>query len=882
MVKFMKQLFGQSAIPWVQATAVGLCGVFIPVSLALAQSPQPVQESPASPRLDTTKKYPPVQVVDGPLEYRQFEKVEITGSAILAKEAKQALPLQVIDRREIERSGATNLPELIQRLPVMSNFSELGMMTGTVAGGPETAAIHGNQSGTLVLLNGRRLPYYGSQTIMGERAVVDLNFLPLAAVERIEILTDGASSRYGSDAVAGVINVITNAEVRGLGIATEVSLPQGGHGQGQGMNLSWGKGRLQRDGYSLRAYFTAQKTQALLAKDREVSSQGARAVNINGVDWWQRYNHSLPSAPAQNYLDADGYLRNDYFDQNLQCETGWYELYRGACDKNAQGAMTLYPETSKQLLYTQGDWHLNNNWVLFAEGLLSRQTQDSVASGDNWWLNVPNADQTRSYFLQFLPLGLPRQRYQTQMHNEVVGVRGEQSGWAVVASLSNGLHKVDRYRTDGLAKPGLESIQLTPELIKQDPAEYSASNLAAFEEFRDPAYRMDTGWAQLTSLSVLASREWMETEHGPVQVGVGFDWRKEHVSYEAADNEVRPAFDARRSNWATHVEVQSPLGSNSEVTAAVRHDQYSDFGAVQTGKLGWKWKPTAHWMLRGSVGTGFRAPSMGQMVPVKTTIDSTYDAATDAYVQAVNMGSPLLKPEKSVQMTWGLRFEPSPRLTIGADLWQLNIRDTFGLLTSEQILGNEQLMATYFVDNEIVQSNQNLGRSIRRGLDYDLQWRDPTDIGRVRVSLRGTHMFKSVTQEAETGAFTSNVGLSSNYAPLITLRNQWTLSAFLERSEWTGGVSIHYRSGVHEKTTLTDRDGNLLDYSAKVPGHWTMDLQSRWQLQPKTTLSAGVVNLFNRTPPLRMALSNNALLGVDTGYANYWGRMLHIKLEHKF
>jgi iron complex outermembrane recepter protein len=156
-----------------------------------------------------TQKYPPIEVRDTPLEYRQFDRVEVTGSAILSKEAKDSLPLQVINRRDIERSGAASLSEVLHQLPVMLNFTESGTMTGTLSGGPEAAAIHGNQSGTLVLLNGRRLPIYGSQTIAGERAIVDLNFLPLAAIERIEILSDGASSRYGSDAVAGVVNVIT-------------------------------------------------------------------------------------------------------------------------------------------------------------------------------------------------------------------------------------------------------------------------------------------------------------------------------------------------------------------------------------------------------------------------------------------------------------------------------------------------------------------------------------------------------------------------------------------------------------------------------------------------------------------------------------------------
>lgn len=869
-------------VPWVQviSTAVSLAlSQWVP---AAAQSLQTTPSSPVSGSTVPERAYPTIKVIGDALEYRQFEKVEITGSAILDKEAKQALPLQILDRRDIERSGAKTLPDLIQRLAVMSGFSELGTMTGTVSGGPETAAIHGNQSGTLVLLNGRRLPYYGSQTILGERAVVDLNFLPLAAVEKIEILTDGASSRYGSDAVAGVINVITNAEVRGLGIATEVSYPQGGHGQSQDMRLSWGKGRLQRDGYSVRAYFTAQKTQALLAKDREVSSQGARAVNINGVDWWQRINHSISSAPASNYMDANGNLHNDYFDQNLRCEAGWYELYRGACDRNVQGDMTLYPETNKQMLYGQADLYLNNRWLLFVEGLLGSQTQHSVPSGLYWSVDVLNADQSRRYLLDMVPLGLLTQKYQNRMHNEVVGLRGEQSGWDVVASLSSGRHKVDRYYTGGVSQGNFELAQLPPEVIWQNPTQYSASALAEFAKYRGLGYAMDNGWTQLNSLNLLASREWLETPHGPFHVGMGVDWRQERVFYAASEYEDRPSFDARRSNWASHLEIHGPIGPSSEVTAAIRHDQYSDFGDVQTGKLGWKWQADAHWMVRGAVGTGFRAPSLGQMVPVKTTISTTYDAVADAYVRAVNMGNPLLKPEKSEQMTLGFRFEPNLRLSMGVDLWQLDIRDTFGLLTGDQILSNEQLKAKYLVGNEIVQNNQNLGRSIKRGLDYDLQWRNPTDIGRVRVTLRGMHVLKSQTQDALTGEFISNLGLSSNYATLTPVRNQWTLSAFLDQSLWTGGISLHYRSGVHEKTTLTNRDGNLLAYSADVPAHWTMDLSGRWQMQPQTTLSADILNLFNRTPPLRMALSNNALLGVDTSYANYWGRMLHIKLEHKF
>jgi iron complex outermembrane receptor protein len=820
--------------------------------------------------------------VDAPLQYRQFEKVEITGSAILAKEAKQALPLLVIDRREIERSGATTLPELIQRLPVMSNFSELGHVTGTVTGGPEAAAIHGNQSGTLVLLNGRRLPYYGSQTIMNERSVVDLNLVPLAAVERIEILTDGASSRYGSDAVAGVINIITQSEYRGLGIGVGAILPQAGHGRGESLSLSWGRGSLKRDGYNLRAYAMAEKKQALQAKHREVASQGARSVDIEGQTFWQKANTTLASAPAQNYFDAEGALRNAHFDRTGQCPAGWMELYRGECDRNAQGDMTLYPGIDKQIMYVQGDKVLPNRWVFFAEGLLGQQNQATVPSGKYTRRPVFNEDQSRAYLLDLVPLGLTTQKYTNRIHNLALGLRGEQFGWDFLSSISAGRHRVRRAYVGGVINEAVLSDPLPPELITQHPSDYSAQNVANLKAYQAGPEVLDDGFSQQHSLSILASREWMETQHGPVSVGVGLDWRRERVGYAAPYYPQRPEFHAARDNWATHIEVNAPWRENTEATVSLRHDQYSDFGGVQTGKLGWKWRPHDKWMFRGSLGTGFRAPSLGQMVPLKTAIAGFSDPATGDRVNIVNQGNPLLQPERSLQKTLGMRFEPSQRLSLGADVWQVDIRDTFGVRSVGDILSEPDLRAQYLLGSELIQSNQNLGQSHKTGLDYDAQWRQPTDWGRVRVVWRGVYMLKSTSQRGAGAPPVSDLAMSGGGLPMTTARHQWALSALLERSDWTGGISLHYRSGDLETAVLTDRDGRSAELSRRIPAHWSADVTSRWQLQRQTTLSASVLNLGNRLPPLRLSAYNNVLLGVDTRYGDYWGRRLLIRLDHKF
>lgn len=97
-----------------------------------------------------------------------------------------------------------------------------------------------------------------------------------------------------------------------------------------------------------------------------------------------------------------------------------------------------------------------------------------------------------------------------------------------------------------------------------------------------------------------------------------------------------------------------------------------------------------------------------------------------------------------------------------------------------------------------------------------------------------------------------------------------------------GGFTVHYKTGYEENTVLTDRDGNTRDYTGRIPSHWTLDLMSRWQIQPKLSLSAHVINATNRMPALRMGFQDNALLGVDTRYANYMGRSVHLKLDYKF
>ena len=154
---------------------------------------------------------------DPQLQQQQLQKVEITGSSIKRIDAETALPVQVITRDQIQKTGATNVEQLLQTVASISSSGgfSASSSSGAATGSISAISLHGLTSlRTLVLLNGRRIAPYGIG-FTGDSVSVDVNSIPLAAIERVEILKDGASAMYGSDAIAGVVNFISAPGVPG-------------------------------------------------------------------------------------------------------------------------------------------------------------------------------------------------------------------------------------------------------------------------------------------------------------------------------------------------------------------------------------------------------------------------------------------------------------------------------------------------------------------------------------------------------------------------------------------------------------------------------------------------------------------------------------------
>ena len=214
-----------------------------------------------------------------------LERVEITGSSIRRIDAESALPVQVIKREAIERSGYTSTVDLVKNLSAVMGSSVESGTVGSETYGFAGVSIHGiGESRTLVLLNGRRLARFGGQFLTGDQNAIDLNSIPISAIERIEILTDGASALYGSDATGGVVNFITRRSSTQGSATAGVSLPRGGARE-TNVSVSKGIGDYDTDGYNVMLSASADRRTQLAATSRKFARTGEIFFNKGG----QRY-----------------------------------------------------------------------------------------------------------------------------------------------------------------------------------------------------------------------------------------------------------------------------------------------------------------------------------------------------------------------------------------------------------------------------------------------------------------------------------------------------------------------------------------------------------------------------------------------------------------
>lgn len=829
-----------------------------------------------------------------PKEFRQFEKVEIIGSAILQRESKASVPLRILTRQDISRRGLSSLAEAIQGMADQINFQNHGQLAMTVLGGPNTAALHGLPHGTLVLLNGRRLPSYALQTLWGERSAVDLSFVPLSAVERIEVMSSGASSRYGSDALAGVINVITRSERSQNHLSLEAGKTQHPGGQSKQFDLAWGQGQFDRDGYSVQLNWQSTMQEAVSAGARPASAQAARRILNVGRELWVGAELTYPYGAPANIVDAQGQTQAHPEQGPGSCGPHFYSLPRSSgteCWSNPQRWLSLSPKIDQHQLLAQAQWALNSQHAIWGEMQLTQQTLKygyfPPALAD---IALPNGEG--ALFSADI-LGPISAQNLNQNHRLSLGLKGQWQDWDYVLSAFTGQHKVDQ-RLSGnswLTDTDFASLELSKEELLTNPNQYSPATVARLNSLLDGSSRwVETGWTRQQSLEWLASKEILEGLHGPWMLGTGLNWRRESFAQRFWDPNWSPDMSGSRHVQAAHLELQVPLAETIEATASLRQDRYSDFGRATRGKLGAKWQISETWLLRASTGNGFRAPSLAQISDSEALIGYAPDINGGDSFQVFARGNPQLQPETSRLHQMGVQWQPSAQWILGADWWRLDVNNSFGLLSAQSIQENPEWRARYIRAQQdgsqrITQENLNLGRKQLQGIDWHWTSRHPLDQAILRSQIQVTQYLKARHQETPTGPWNNELGelntKTGQAVPRFKTRimvgydmaNGLSLSGFVDHLSGNRETFDAYDFSTDTYQTLT----------RKVPGFWTLGLGAQWRQGPHWTWQALLSNALDKQPPLRLARTKNSgLNGVDTRYADPMGRSLKLRMNYKF
>ena len=625
--------------------------------------------------------------------------------------ADSPVPVDVISAESINHTGATETNKILNQLVPSFNFPQPSIADGSDALRPATLrGLAPDQ--TLVLINGKRRHVSALLNINGTvgrgSAAVDMNLIPGLAISRVEVLRDGAAAQYGSDAIAGVINI----QLKSADHGGRVSLTYGeyytkldGVAKVTGLQLD-GAGQPQLDPADSR-YFLANTSGERRANDGNTATVGINLglplgpngyINVTG-----EYRHREPTNRAgydlrPNYIRPTAAFDPREVDFNrLQFKFGDplskdYNIFLNA-------GLEVAPDVE---LYAFGSYGHRRaisaaNW-----------RQQNGAANRDWSTLLPSDTPTAQNFVPLTPDGfLPLIGTKLKDYSGTIGVRGEIAGWNADFSAGRGHNKFDYDLHDTLNTSfGTQSpsdfyaggLRYGQTIFNLDfSREYALGSfakplsVAVGAEHRREQFEIVPGdnfsWAigPLFQPAITTTAANCTTLQGVFNAGTGvcsFPGRAAGAGAQGfpgiPDNS---ATDENRHSWAAYVELDTDPVEGLTTTLAGRFEHYSDFGSTWNGKFAARWEPVEGYAIRGSVSNGFRAPSLHQQFFTTTSTNFIGGVPVDISTVAVNspvaqaLGSKPLKPEKSVNFSFGGTANPLRGLTLTADLYKINIKD---------------------------------------------------------------------------------------------------------------------------------------------------------------------------------------------------------------
>ena len=861
-----------------------------------------------------------------------LQAVTVTGSSIKRSlENQQALPVSIYSVEEMKSQGVSSTEELVNHITASQSSLGGAQAVGSTTGGQATANLRGlGANKTLVLLDGRRLGFFP----LGGANTIDLNSIPFAALDRVEVLRDGASAIYGTDAVGGVVNFITKKNYSGMDLSMESLSPtSAGGGQAKRMTFSAGKGNLDADGYNMWFSIDNRTQASLIALDRSFGASGLipsqGLAKTSGTTFPANFSYTKKGGGT-----GSGNLTYPNCAPPLSVSLG-----TGVCRFDYTAAIDLIPQTDNTNVNAKGTFKLGGDHVLTLSAVASQNTNVSRVAPDPvtgltmptsspfYPSTYPGLDTSKGLTgigWRMVPAGgreTLAQANASRMVADLTGTIGDwdyQTGWyatrsAVSDSATNG------YVNKSMIQKGITSGLLNP--FGSNTAD-ALSYIAANKAFG----MLQTGVGSAIGIDARVNRELFAMDGGKAAISLGGELRQEKYNSDTNDNMVNSVPSAglspyhvdgaNRNVTALTAELLMPVSKRLELQAAARYDQYSDFGKSLNPKLAFRYTASPSTILRGSASTGFRAPSLDELYgpqaatytmnayndPLlcpggKVTAAGVASRDCGQQTQALQGGNPGLQPEKSTSFSLGTAFKPSQDLLMTVDYWNIFLTNQISGFPEQTIFADPTTYANRITrcntlgaaqsaqydgctvvpnSNAIAYINTltaNLGNVKTNGLDFSAAWASTIpDVGRLTVNYEGTLVLSYKYQRTIGGEYVENVGLYKDSSPIFRWRHY--LSTSLNSGAQRYSLGLRYISGYTDENVQTDVYNEVKAYTV---------IDAGWGYTGIKNMNLGVVlkNVFNTSPPFT---NQGATFqqGYDPRYTDPLGRALMAKLSYKF
>jgi len=865
---------------------------------AAAQGPVQSAEPPAS-QADAQQTGPNSPSAES------IADIVVTGSSIRGV-APTGSALTSVGRADIVASGGTTTTEILRAIPQLNNFGASGNNSGqNQANFVDQPAIHGIGVGnggaglTLVLVDGLRLPGAGIN-----QTAPDPSAIPPSAIERVEIVADGASSIYGSDAVAGVVNFILRKNFDGLEGVGRIGFGDGYRTYNASLlgGRSWGTGSIMLD------YEYSQNT-AVNGRERDYfgmttpSASCAGNVTVGGTNYALRGNGAV--ANASNTCDVN--KANDLYPAQRRHQ-GLISFRQELGDSAELHARSLYSDRQLTSLQGAAGGNVTNGAV-----------NVSVTSGPFYNYALGQSVPAGVHSVTYSPVNEIGATIANSIHTKTwssnIGASTSLfADWKGSIDLNYGRER------DTIYQPGLNQT-LVAQLVAQgtfNPYGVGPANspalLSQVSDYRTRYFGEQTVKEALFKFDGSIVR----LPGGMVKAAVGADLREEKffATVDTGPASTAPQNTAlgKRKSYSFYGELFVPVvGSDNampllqslDISASTRYDHYDDVGGTTNPKIGVNWKPADGLLIHGSWGTSFHAPSLADAgTAIDTRVirfpDFTGTGGAGGY-SVILAGGNRLKPETATTWSFGADFKPVflPGTKLSATYFNIDyknvitfpgfnpVSEPFNPLydryrvyfpTAAQVLAATSGMRHDGVSYPDVAQlptaiydlrRQNFARQKIDGLDFDASYAFGAAGGTLDIGTAGTWLWKF--RQQINGDTQTSSRLNTNYAVNFKTRGHVSFS----NGALDASAFLNYINGY--RNTADNR---------QIDSYTTVDLHVGYKLPivgfgGATQLTVDVSNLFDRDPPYFYDAANNAY-GFDPTVASPLGRVVTLGLRKTF